>query len=114
VDGEGSDVGPDLSKIGSTLSREQILEAMVKPDVRIAPGYGTAIVTLTDDVSHTGILMSDNAKAITLKTSEAEPLVLAKSRIKTTEMLPSSMPNAAKKISIGEIRDLVEYLSGLK
>jgi len=114
VNGEGSDVGPDLSKIGSVLSREQLLEAMVKPDARIAPGYGTAIVTLNDDVTHTGILLSENAKNVTLKTADAEPLVLAVNRIKSKEMLPSSMPNAAKKISVSEIRDLVEFLTTLK
>jgi quinoprotein glucose dehydrogenase len=114
VDGEGSDVGPDLSKIGSKLTREQLLEALVKPDARIAPGYGTAIVTLTDGVSHTGVLISENEKNITLKTSDAEPLVLAVSRVKEKEMLPSSMPDASKKISLGEIRDLVEYLTTLK
>ncbi|HMP28340.1 MAG TPA: HEAT repeat domain-containing protein, partial [Saprospiraceae bacterium] len=114
VNGEGSNVGPDLSKIGSVLSREQILEAMVNPDARIAPGYGTAIVTLNDDVTHTGVLISENEKTLTLRTSEAEPLVLATNRIKSKEMLPSSMPNAAKKISLGEIRDLVEYLTTLK
>lgn len=114
VNGEGSDVGPDLSKIGSVLTREQLLEAMVKPDARIAPGYGTAIVTLNDEVTHTGILLSENSKSVTLKTADAEPLVLATSRIKTKEMLPSSMPNAAKKISVSEIRDLVEFLTTLK
>src|SRR5699024_1868861 len=41
-----SSVGPDLQNIGSTLIRKQILEALLAPDARIAPGYGTITVTL--------------------------------------------------------------------
>jgi quinoprotein glucose dehydrogenase len=37
----GAQVGPNLRRIGATLSREQLLEALVAPSARIAPGYGT-------------------------------------------------------------------------
>lgn len=37
----GSEVGPNLRTIGATLTREQLLEALVAPSARIAPGYGT-------------------------------------------------------------------------
>ena len=36
----GGNVGPDLSRIGAELSREEILESLVAPAARIAPGYG--------------------------------------------------------------------------
>jgi quinoprotein glucose dehydrogenase len=37
----GADVGPNLRRIGGTLDRRQLLEALVHPNARIAPGYGT-------------------------------------------------------------------------
>ena len=37
---EGADVGPPLRGIGENLTREQLLESLVAPSARIAPGYG--------------------------------------------------------------------------
>jgi len=37
----GANVGPNLTTIAKTLSREQLLEALVDPGARVAPGFGT-------------------------------------------------------------------------
>ena len=37
----GANVGPPLRGIGANLTREQLLESLVAPSARIAPGYGT-------------------------------------------------------------------------
>nr|WP_324260142.1 HEAT repeat domain-containing protein [Cellvibrio fontiphilus] len=36
----GANVGPNLTTIANTLSREQLLEALVDPGARVAPGFG--------------------------------------------------------------------------
>ncbi|MDP5060579.1 MAG: HEAT repeat domain-containing protein, partial [Maribacter sp.] len=41
VGGSGGEVGPALDNIGNVLSREQLLEALIEPSLRLAPGYGT-------------------------------------------------------------------------
>jgi quinoprotein glucose dehydrogenase len=44
-EGTAANVGPNLSNIGATLSRDQLVEALLEPSARIAPGFGTAGVS---------------------------------------------------------------------
>jgi quinoprotein glucose dehydrogenase len=112
--GEGGNVGPSLKGIGSLLTREQLLQALIEPSARIAPGYGTISLKLTDGQEVSGSLISETEHEIQLKTNEAEPLRIAVSRIKSRENYPSSMPAMGSMLSKREIRDVVEYLASLK
>jgi putative heme-binding domain-containing protein len=114
VGGEGGIVGPSLKGIGSRLTREQILQALIEPSARIAPGYGTVTLRLQDGQEVSGTLLSENEHEIQLKTNDAEPLKVAISRIKSRENAPSGMPPMGSLMSKREIRDVVEYLSSLK
>ena len=111
---EGGKVGPPLEHIGDVLNREQILEAMINPTARLAPGYGSVTVTLTDGSTHNGILMSEDASSIAIKTQDAEPLKIALSRIKERKNSPSGMPAMGSVMSPDDIRNMVEYLSTRK
>ena len=114
IGGQGGEVGPNLSNIGSVLTREQILQALVEPSARLSPGFGMVMLTLKDGTSAAGILAQENEHELVLKTSEAEPLKIAVSRIAKRENVPSSMPPMGNIMSKREIRDVVEFLSGLK
>jgi putative heme-binding domain-containing protein len=114
VGGDGGIVGPSLKGIGSRLTRVQILQALIEPSARIAPGYGMISLVLTDGQEVTGTVIQETEKEIQLKTSEAEPLRIATARIKSRENYPSSMPPMGSMMSKREIRDVVEYLSSLK
>lgn len=114
MSGEGASVGPNLAKIGGTLSREQILQALIEPSARLSPGYGTVSLKLKDGQEVTGTLAKENAEELVITTSDAEPLVIPVSRIAKRENMPSSMPPMGSLLSKREIRDVVEFLSGLK
>ncbi|MDZ7879126.1 MAG: HEAT repeat domain-containing protein [Saprospiraceae bacterium] len=114
INTEGGNVGPNLSHIASTLTREQILEALIEPSARIAPGYGNIALTLKGGQEVFGILAKETATELTLTTSDAEPLVIAASRIVKRENMPSSMPPMGELLSKREIRDLVDFLTGLR
>lgn len=114
VGGEGGVVGPSLKGIGGKLTREQLLQALIEPSARIAPGYGNVSLVLTDGQEVSGTLLLENEHEIQVKTNEAEPLKIAISRIKSRENSPSGMPPMGSLLSKREIRDVVEYLSSLK
>ena len=114
VGGEGGIVGPDLSRIASSLTREQLLESLINPSARIAPGYGSVSLKLKDGQEVVGTVMKEVDNVLTIKTNDAEPLVIPVSRIAKRENLPSGMPPMGETLTKREIRDIVEYLSGLK
>ena len=114
IGGQGGAVGPSLSKIGSTLTREQILQALVEPSARLSPGFGMVVLTLKDGQTAAGILTAENDHELVLKTSEAEPLKIPVARIAKRDNVPSSMPPMGSIMSKREMRDVVEFLSGLK
>lgn len=114
VGASGAEVGPPLTTIGDRLTREQLLQALVEPSARIAPGYGMVTLTLADGQTVSGTLVEERDDELVLKTSDAEPLVVAQSRISKRENLPSSMPPMGTLLSRREIRDVIEFLSSLK
>ncbi|WP_341227405.1 HEAT repeat domain-containing protein [uncultured Arcticibacterium sp.] len=114
VNGQGGTVGPDLSSIGKTLTREQIVEALVDPSARLSPGYGTIYLTLKDGQEVTGILAEERADELIITTGDAEPLEIPISRIAKRENMPSGMPPMGSIMSKRDMRDVVEYLANLK
>lgn len=114
IGGAGGTVGPQLENIGNILTREQLLEALIEPGKRLAPGYGSVVLTLKDGQKVNGILEEENEDELVLRTNDAEPLEIPLSRIEKRENMPSAMPAMGKLISKRELRDLIEYLSSLK
>ncbi|MGB7393100.1 MAG: HEAT repeat domain-containing protein [Pricia sp.] len=115
ADGESEDaVGPPLQNIGNILTREELLESLIKPSARLAPGYGSVSLILKDGQKVTGILEEETEEGLTLRTSAAEPLEVPAGRIEKRENMPSAMPAMGKLITKRELRDLIEFLAGMK
>ena len=111
---QGGQVGPALDGIADKLTREQLLEALIDPTARLAPGYGNVTLTLIDGQTLTGLLEEETDEELILRTSDAEPLEIARSRITKRENMISSMPAMGKIMSKRELRNLIEFLASLK
>jgi quinoprotein glucose dehydrogenase len=115
VQGGGGEVGPDLTGIGSRQKRDYLLESIVLPNKQIAKGFDTLVLTLKNGKSRTGVLKSEDAREVRLRTPEGELLVVPKDQIDERETGKSAMPeDLLKHLSRSEVRDLVEFLAGLK
>jgi putative heme-binding domain-containing protein len=108
-------VGPNLSTIGATLSREQLLEALLEPNARIAPGFGTVGVTLKNGQRVDGTLReeTDTHVVLLVGTPPAERRI-PKAEIADRTNPVSAMPPFGLILKPREIRDLVEFLSVLR
>ena len=113
VDGSGGEVGPELTGIANRLTREQLLQSMVAPSARIAPGYGVVTATLSDGETVRGALLEETNSYYVLSVNDSERRV-NKSDIESVETTPSSMPAMGDLLSMRELRNLVEFMSTLE
>lgn len=110
----GGSAGPRLNGVATRLSREQLLEALVEPSARIAPGYGTVTLELADGRKLNGILQEENAKSLRLKIGSRPDTTISVSSIAKKTYGGSSMPPMGLLLTKREIRDLVAFLSTIK
>lgn len=115
IDGNGGDVGPDLSRIGLDKNREYLLESIVDPSRQIAKGFETAILQMEDGQVHAGIVKSDDGTRIGVQKPDGAVVMLEKSKIEDRAVGKSGMPeDLIKKLSKSDLRDLVEFMSTLR
>jgi putative membrane-bound dehydrogenase-like protein len=116
VNDQGKEVGPNLTEIGSKLSRQALFESIIYPSAGISHNYETYLAVLKDGTSFNGVLVSQADDSVTLRNIEAITKTIAKNDI--DELLKqklSVMPaDLAKLLSIEELTDIVEYLTTLK
>jgi putative heme-binding domain-containing protein len=111
--GPGASVGPPLREVAARLTREQILESLIEPSARIAPGFGAVQVTLRNGQSVFGTLREETAAYIVIDAGTAPKRVM-KTDIARRTNGPSAMPPMGSLLTRRDIRDVVEYLSTLK
>lgn len=115
VNGEGADVGPDLTEIGKEKDRRYLLEAIVEPNKAIAKGFATKVLVLADGRIVSGIVRKETEDDITLVKPTGEQVVVPIDDIDAEAEGLSGMPaDLYKSLSRREIRDLVAYLATLK
>jgi quinoprotein glucose dehydrogenase len=115
IDGQGGDVGPDLSHIGSQKNREYLLESIVLPNKQIAQGFDSVLVTLKNDETYAGVLKSENADQVVINSPQTGLMTIRKADIQARQKALSPMPEGIGAIlSKQDIRNLVEFLSKLK
>jgi len=113
--GKGSDVGPDLSKIGASKDRNYLLTSLIVPSHQIAQGFEVNIAKLGDGRVILGLIKADDDKKLSLMGADGKLVDIPKDQIKTRKaQKESAMPPMGEVLSKTEIRNLVEFLSTQK
>ncbi len=112
VDGSGGEVGPELTAVATRMSREGLLESMVAPSARIAPGYGVVTATMANGETIRGALQEETDSYYVLSDGDGSRTI-QKSDIESAETTPSSMPAMGDLLTRRELRDLVEFMTTL-
>lgn len=112
LNGEGGEVGPELTGLAARRGREYLLESIIFPNRAIAPGFESALITMKNGTEYSGIVKAESAVEVELNSPEDGLLKLAKSEISERRRGLSPMPEElATVLSPRELRDLIEFLA---
>ena len=108
--------GPYMGQIGSIMSRDQIVESILKPNASISQGFATVLLDTKDGKSFTGFVTAESAEKLTIRDIGGNATTLEKSAIKSRKQLDTSMMPAglANSLSFEELASLVSYLQQQK
>ena len=62
IQGEGNDIGPDLTQLGNRFTTRDVLEAIITPDKAISDQYASTIYTLKNGETVLGRQMNEDAE----------------------------------------------------
>ncbi|MBA4150770.1 MAG: c-type cytochrome [Verrucomicrobia bacterium] len=116
VGGRGTEIGPNLSEIGTKLAREALYESILDPNAGISFGYEAHQFELASGDEAYGLLASETEDEIAVKDLQGIVTTFRKSEVAARKQLSTSIMPAglAEGLSPQELVDLVEFLAGLK
>ncbi len=114
IDGSGGDLGPDLSNVGRSKSRSQLIRSILRPSAEVSPEYQGWYVKLNDGEVHQGRQIDVGDKQIELYVQGTGFVSFDKNRVAAYGMADRSlMPDGLQnRLSIHDLRDLIAFLEG--
>ncbi|WP_167546655.1 c-type cytochrome [Stieleria maiorica] len=116
VNDYGKDVGPNLSEIGTKLSREAMLTAVLAPSAGISHNYENFSVLTEEGQVITGLKISQTDNEIVIRTADAIDRTIPGEEVVTIKKSDTSiMPENLHHITGQQgLVDIVEYMMTLK
>jgi hypothetical protein len=112
IDGRGGDLGPDLSNVGRSKSRPQLVRSILRPSAEVSPEYQGWYVRLKDGQVHQGRQIDVGDKEIELYVQGTGFVGFDKNRVAAYGMADKSlMPDGLQdRLSVHDLRDLIAFL----
>jgi len=115
INGIGGRLGPDLSEIGKTRSREYLRQSITEPSADVRPRYWVVSLTDSGGQKYEGFLMNEDTYSVQFMdmSEKLHSMSKAETRAYKVEKV-SRMPSYKGKLSETELDQLVAYLSSLR
>jgi len=127
IAGQGGDLGPDLTKIGTQRAAALLRNELLDPGGNLPTdtaglseraayhAYLMYRVTLDDGKQVEGMRVNENSFVLELRDAKGELRSIEKYRVRKVEEMPgkSFMPGVKGKLPDEQLNDLVAYLAGL-
>ncbi len=110
----GGTAGPRLNGVANRLTPDQMMEALILPSARIAPGFGIVTLELKNTKKINGILQKEQPDGYLMKVADKSDTLIKKRDVANKINSPSSMPPMHMLLNKKEIRDVVSFLKTLK
>ncbi|MGV3642344.1 MAG: c-type cytochrome [Adhaeribacter sp.] len=113
--GEGGNVGPDLTQLGTRFSAKDMLEAIIEPSKVVSDQYQASILTLKDGSSVLGRIINENGTRYSISQNPFAPdqiREVLKKDVTSTKVSPLSimMPGMINRLNPEELKDLMAFL----
>jgi len=117
--GEGGQIGPDLTQLGTRFSAKDILESIIEPNKTISDQYAATIFYLKDGKSIMGRLVNQDDEKYSVSQNPFAPQMLRdipKKDVDRTKVSDVSimMPGMINNLNSDELRDLMAFLMSKK
>ena len=116
VNGRGVELGPNLSEIGTKLGKDALIESILEPSSGVSFGYEAWNFTLKNGDEVYGLIASETADEVAVKSIGGIITRLKKSDLESRQQSKLSIMPAGLQAAMTpqELVDLVEYLADLK
>jgi putative heme-binding domain-containing protein len=113
--GEGGNIGPDLTQLGTRFSAEDMIEAIVEPNKTISDQYASTVLYLKNGQSVVGRLTNQDEDNYYLSQNPFAPdfiREIPKEEVTQTKLSAVSVmpPGTINPLNEDELRDLIAYL----
>ncbi|HET9487175.1 MAG TPA: c-type cytochrome, partial [Chryseosolibacter sp.] len=113
--GEGSNIGPDLTQLGTRFSAKDMLEAIIEPNKTVSDQYAATVFTMKDGSSILGRLTNEDGEKYFISQNPFAPEVIReipKQDVVSTKYSYISVmyPGLINRLNEEELKDLMAYL----
>ena len=116
VGDRGTAVGPELTSIGKSRSRAELLDSLLQPSARVDPQFAAYLLRTKDETSVTGLLIKRDDKQVLIRDAENKEHAFAAADVDSVRPSRLSlMPDAQMSgLTPQEAADLLDYLASRK